>query len=130
MSPTAAACPLCKSPRFVQTGTLTPVPGADDATQYIPATPPPPVDPDATYFAPPNAVKGNGNRPADDSTGLPTGPGLPSSGFSSAEASTVFGDPTVKGIGVRQTAAMREAEGPLHVGQQFSARYIIVRLLG
>ena len=25
---------------------------------------------------------------------------------------------------------MRAAEGPLHVGQQFSARYIIVRLLG
>ena len=137
MSPSAGSCPLCKAPRQVQTatttGTLTPVPGADDATQYIPATPP--ADPDATYFIAPGAISGNG-RPADDSTGLPTGsglptaPGLPPTGFSSAEASTVFGDPTVKGIGVRQTAAMREAEGPLHVGQQFSARYIIVRLLG
>ena len=131
MSPSVGSCPLCKAPRLVQTatttGTLTPVPGADDATQYIPATPS--ADPDATYFIAPGAVSGNGSRPADDSTGLPTGPGLPT-GFSSAEASTVFGDPTVKGIGVRQTAAMREAEGPLHVGQQFSARYIIVRLLG
>src|ERR1051325_9329525 len=106
MSPTAGSCPLCKAPRLVQTatttGTLTPVPGTDDATRYVPAAPA--VDPDATYFVAPGAARGNGNRPADDSTGLPTGPGFVPSGFSSAEASTVFGDANAnKGIGVRQT---------------------------
>src|ERR1044071_3252066 len=94
MSPTAGSCPLCKAPRLAQTSTatdtLTPVPGAEDATQYVPVTPP--ADSDATYFVSPDAVRGNGNRPADDSTGLPTGPGFPASGFSSAEAATVLGD--------------------------------------
>jgi len=55
MSQSAGACPLCKAPRFGPTsvaGTLTPVPGADEATRYIPATPASPsFDPDATYFA-------------------------------------------------------------------------------
>jgi len=128
MSQSAGACPLCKAPRFTAAATLTPVPGADDATRYVPATPP---DPDATYFVAPGAVPGNGNRPADDSTGLPTGGGFAPSGFSSAEAVTGIGDPNAhQGVGVRPTAAMRAAEGPLHVGQQFSPRYIIVRLLG
>ena len=144
MSQSAGACPLCKAPRFGPTsvaGTLTPVPGADEATRYIPATPASPsFDPDATYFVAPGAVPGaatgdgsagNGYRPPDDSTGLPTGPGYAQSGFSSAEAVTGVGDPKAShGVGVRPTAAMRAAEGPLHVGQQFSARYIIVRLLG
>jgi serine/threonine protein kinase len=134
MSQSAGACPLCKAPRFGPASvaaTMTPVPGADDVTRHAP------LDPDATYFAPsgaqpvPPIAHGHGNRAPDDSTGLPAGGGMPPSGFSSAEASTVIGDPSArKGIGVRQTAAMREAEGPLHVGQQFSARYIIVRLLG
>ena len=31
---------------------------------------------------------------------------------------------------MRQTAAMKAAEGPLTVGQQFGVRYIVVRLLG
>jgi len=128
MSQSAGACPLCKAPRFTATGTLTPIPGGDDATRYVPAAAP---DPDATYFVAPGAVPGNGNRPADDSTGLPTGAGLAPSGFASADAVTVVGDPKASGgVGVRPTAAMRAAEGPLHVGQQFSARYIIVRLLG
>jgi tRNA A-37 threonylcarbamoyl transferase component Bud32 len=126
------------------TGTLTPVPGADDATHYVPATPPAPAfDPDATYFIAPSPEEsdstglptgvpnGNGHRDPADSTGLPTGAGYPPSGFSSAEAVTAVGDPNAhKGVGVRPTAAMRAAEGPLHVGQQFSPRYIIVRLLG
>src|SRR6185503_1658603 len=98
------------------------------ATRYVPAALP---DPDATYFVAPGAVPGNGNRPADDSTGLPTGAGGLSTGFASADAATVVVDPKAnQGVGVRPTAAMRAAEGPLHVGQQFSARYIIVRLLG
>ncbi|HEV8396133.1 MAG TPA: protein kinase [Vicinamibacterales bacterium] len=136
MSQSAGACPLCKAPRFGPAsvaGTLTPVPGGDDATRYVPATPGP--DPDATYYAAPGAMpgalKGNGNRLPDDSTGLPTGAGSVPTGFSSAEAVTIVGDPKAnQGAGVRPTPAMRAAEGPLHVGQQFSARYIIVRLLG
>jgi len=128
MAQSAGACPLCKAPRFAATATLTPVPGGDDATRYVPATP---LDPDATYFVAPGVTPGNGNRPPDDSTGLPTGAGSAPTGFASAEAVTAIGDPKANpGVGVRPTAALRAAEGPLHVGQQFSARYIIVRLLG
>ncbi|HET9269812.1 MAG TPA: protein kinase, partial [Vicinamibacterales bacterium] len=141
MSPSAGSCPLCKAPRFTSTAaaTLTPVPGGDE-TVYVPPTPAAP-DPDATYFVPagapvaPNGGPAHGNgfggRDPGDSTGLPTGLDQPG-GFDSAEAITGVADPRAdsRGGGVRQTAAMRAAEGPLHVGQQFGTRYIIVRLLG
>jgi serine/threonine protein kinase/tetratricopeptide (TPR) repeat protein len=149
MSPSAGACPLCKAPRFTSTAaaTLTPVPGGDE-TMYVPPTAAAP-DPDATYFVPSTALgasaaagsvapnggpahgNGFGGRDPGDSTGLPTGLDQPG-GFDSAEAITGVADPKAdsRSGGVRKTAAMRAAEGPLHVGQQFSARYIIVRLLG
>ncbi|HWN87007.1 MAG TPA: serine/threonine-protein kinase, partial [Vicinamibacterales bacterium] len=48
------------------------------------------------------------------------------------EEATVFVDPRTAAApgGVRPTAALRAAEGPLTVGQQFGVRYIVVRLLG
>jgi tRNA A-37 threonylcarbamoyl transferase component Bud32 len=142
MSQSAGACPLCKAPRFAQTAaaTLTPVPGGDAETVYVPLGAYPPSDPDATYFATPpaapaaaNGSPGHGHQ--SDSTGYP--PGAGPTGWAGAEvpddsdaATTVNSPGDSKSAGVRQTAAMRAAEGPLHVGQQFSARYIIVRLLG
>jgi eukaryotic-like serine/threonine-protein kinase len=129
MSQSAGACPLCKAPRFAQTttGTLTPVPG-DGETMYVPvAAAQATLDPDATYFAPVPTL-GNGHSHAD-STGLP--PGANHATWAGDEEATTVNHPDAAGNpGVRPTAAMRAAEGPLHVGQQFSARYIIVRLLG
>ena len=144
MSQSAGACPLCKAPRFTQTAaaaTLTPVPGGDAETVYAPA-----FDPDATSFVAPGSVgapptlgngKGNGNgHHAADTTGLPPDStelpaGADQTMWVGAEEATTFNRPgDVPAAGVRPTAAMRAAEGPLHVGQQFSARYIIVRLLG
>jgi serine/threonine protein kinase len=123
MSPSAGACPLCKAPRFAQAAaaaTLTPVPGGDEETLYVSATPPPAFDSDSTGLPPP------------DTTGLPPGADFGQTVWVGGEAVTTVNGPkaSTNGAGVRQTAAMRAAEGPLHVGQQFSTRYIIVRLLG
>ena len=142
MSAAAGACPLCKAPRFGQAvaGTLTPVPSGEGETVYAPmGLAQPPLDPDATYFAPAvvPAAPGRGNgrgvhapdtagRPLDDTDPLPD-----QATWAGNETATTVNTPAQAGsAGVRQTAAMRAAEGPLHVGQQFSARYIIVRLLG
>ena len=147
MSPSSGSCPSCKAPRSTPTvtGTLTPVPGSDAETRFVPV--PPAFDPDATYFvapaavpaaAGPHAAPGHGHNAAD-STGLPpdtTGmPRLVDQGLATwgtEDGATTVHGPSAgpAGAGVRPTAAMRAAEGPLHVGQQFSARYIIVRLLG
>ena len=57
MSQSAGQCPSCKVPRSVPTltSTLTPVPGNDAETVYVPASPSEAFDPDSTYFvAPPS----------------------------------------------------------------------------
>jgi eukaryotic-like serine/threonine-protein kinase len=130
MSQSAGACPSCKAPRSGQAAaaTLTPVPAAgDDATLYVAAgAGPATFIPDDSTGLPQLAAL---PRAADDSTGLPAG--ADHSGWTGADAATTVNQPGHgNGVGVRPTAAMRAAEGPLHVGQQFGARYIIVRLLG
>jgi eukaryotic-like serine/threonine-protein kinase len=131
MSQSAGACPLCKAPRFAQgvAATLTPVPGADAETLYAPlgsAQPPVENGHDSTGM-PQLATLA---RDLADSTGLPGA--ADQTMWVGGEAATTVSGPSVSphAAGVRPTAAMRAAEGPLHVGQQFSARYIIVRLLG
>jgi len=151
MSQSAGLCPSCKVPRPAPTltSTLTPVPGNDAETVYAPVSTSEAFDPDSTYFvAPPSGhVAGNGAdaaaheaptgfdhlRDPGDTTGLPP-PDVDRTTWvdPEGEAATGPGDPraAATGGGVRQTAAMRAAEGPLSVGQQFGVRYIVVRLLG
>ena len=151
MSQSAGQCPSCKAPRSVPTltSTLTPVPG-DAETVYLPVSSPESFDPDKTYFVPQQGKAGGGNgagidthevptgfdrlKDSGDTTGLPPPPDADGTVWVApeGEAATALGDPRANatGGGVRQTAAMRAAEGPLHVGQQFGSRYIIVRLLG
>ena len=57
MSQSAGQCPSCKVPRSAPTltSTLTPVPGNDAETVYVPVSPSEAFDPDSTYFvAPPS----------------------------------------------------------------------------
>ncbi len=127
ISQSGGQCPSCNAPRFIPTltATLTPAPGGDT---------------DAVIAASPTVVAGldSGTAGGDqltgsgDATGVPPAAGGVSDGsWASAEALTVVHDPRAGGAtGVRETAATRAASGPLSIGQQFSARYIIVRLLG
>ena len=149
MSQSAGQCPACKFPRSVPTltSTLTPVPGNDGETVYLAAPPPEAFDPDKTYFvAPPSGQRGAGAGPSPhealtgaghprdpaDSTGLPLPDDKTMWVRPEGEEATVFVDPRTAAApgGVRPTAALRAAEGPLTVGQQFGVRYIVVRLLG
>jgi tetratricopeptide (TPR) repeat protein/tRNA A-37 threonylcarbamoyl transferase component Bud32 len=96
----------------------------DGETVYTPL-PTGGAEPDATYF-----VGYARQTPSDDTTGLPPA-ALSQGAWPSADAPTVFSDPRPPGTAVvGNTAAVRAASGPLQVGQQFSARYIIVRVLG
>ena len=103
-------------------GAPPPVSDGDDRT-LLGAPPPAPRDEDRTVLGPPPLV------PADEDRtilGPPSRAGVPTRPNHGAVETP--GIPVSRNV--QPGGASKEATGPLSVGQQFSARYIIVRLLG
>ncbi|MEZ5320421.1 MAG: protein kinase, partial [Vicinamibacterales bacterium] len=144
----SVACPACGTP--VSTGdspTMLGVPGRapdDDATVLGP--PAGRADDDATVLGIPGGSRDDdatvlgssgGPPPDDDATvlGVPGGPGGPGDGAGDAPtapgtgpAHTISGPDAPTGVATPPPPA--GSTGPLATGQQFSARYLIVKLLG
>src|SRR5215471_1564791 len=139
VSQAGSLCPACQRQRPIPgTATLTPVPGSDSETVYVAP------EQETVLFdgiRPPDVRFGGDDsatvyRPASDSTGLPPGAvrnGHGAASPASSDSTTIGGDSTrltVTPGGVRDTPSLKSATGPLHIGQQFGPRYIIVKLLG
>jgi len=118
---TGGRCPSCRGLLpSVAAGVLTPVPVGDAETVFSGPIPPV-VDPDATRAVLPGTSDPDATRAV-----LPGTAGPPTS-------TTLLGDTTglpPSAGGVRQAQPSTADTGPLRISQQFSARYIIVRLLG